>query len=227
MRARTVVLSLALLTGAGIAGTTHVWREATALPEWYVEGEDAVEVDEVALESPERPVEAAPGESNVLPAAPAPGEAAQGTPPAPRAAQAKSKRREVRQFHRHGVPPGTRTPIKASRAVLDGKDLEAGVVLDLSNVPREQLSSKDRAIYDRAILAFPALARRDVYVGIEDEPQADGGVLRLGPNPKVRVGNLRYPLDKVAEKLGIPPDELRRDVDRELARLGLQSGASR
>lgn len=226
MRAKNVAIGLVLLAGTGIAGATYVWRQATALPEWYVEGEVSAEED--------RPTSAAPEpEAGMRAEQPAlrGGVAFEHDPPspsagdgftAPRSKSTAPPRREVRQFHRRGLPPGTRTPVKASRATLDGEHLEAGVVLDLSNIPRDQLTPHDRALYDRAILAFPALARRDVYVGIEDEPRSDGKVLRLGPNPKIRVGNLRYSLAKAAEKLGIPPDELRREFDRELARIGLQ-----
>ena len=110
--------------------------------------------------------------------------------------------------------------MRASRAVLDGDELEAGVVLDLSKVPRDKLVERDKKLYERAVKNFPGITKRDVYVGIEDEPVAKDGVLQLGPDPKVRIGNLRYSLDDAAQRLGMSPTDLRRELDRELERLG-------
>lgn len=202
---------LTLLVGVGIAVALYLWRQATALPEWYVEeaadvGAESSPPEQEPASSPEAPPSALP-----LP-----------SPQAARPSKPAARRQVRRNFHQRGLPPGTQTPIKASRALLEDGKLEAGVVLDLSAVPRDQLVEHDRRLYDRAMEAFPALARRDVYVGVEDHPQTTAGGLELGPKPQVRIGNLRYSLDKAAQKLGMPPEELRREFNRELKHLGLQ-----
>jgi hypothetical protein len=112
--------------------------------------------------------------------------------------------------------------VKASKAVLKDGKLEAGVVLDLSKVSTDKLTDRDRGLYDKAVANFPGITRRDVYVGVEDQPVTEDGVLQLGASPQIRVGNLRYPLDKAAAKLGMSPAQLRAELDRELQRLGVK-----
>jgi hypothetical protein len=108
----------------------------------------------------------------------------------------------------------------AGEASCEDGRFQAGVVVDLSRIPKDKLVARDRELYDRAVDQFPGITKRDVYIGIEDRPVSADGVLQLGPAPEVRVGNLRYPLDTAARKIGMSPAELRRELDLELHRLG-------
>ncbi len=225
-----VVVVLALL---GAVAAYVLWRQATALPEW---AED--EVAEQAELSPDAPLEWEPqtGGSEDPPSAevaealraaeadPQPGPAA----PQRRARKPrrKAKRYVLKGFHRKGKGNG-KTAVRASRAVLEGDELEAGVVLDLSRLKEGGMSESDRSVYERAIRAFPSLKSRNVYVGIEDHPVQKDGVLQLGSQPKLRVGNLRYDLGKAAAKLDMSEAELRRSFNRELRRLGFKDPQAR
>lgn len=222
---KKLLVAAALLLLLGALAAAYLWRQATALPDWYEDASVSVPPDSEGDGSPEV--------AEFVPTPEASGAAAEVTPPAgdppppPGASSPKprTKRKEVRNFHTRGLPAGTQTPIKASRAVLENGELEAGVVLDLSRIPRDGLVPRDRELYDRAVQSFPALARRDVYVGIEDRPQIQDGAVKLGSNPKIRVGNLRYSLERAAANLGMSEQELRREFDRELGRLGLAADA--
>lgn len=173
-------------------------------------------------------------------------EAATPQPPAPKRkrTKGKAKRHEMRGFHRRarkkkkskgkskaqskGNSDGGKRPkaVKASRAVYEDGHLEIGMIVDLSNVPRDKLSKKDRRRYDRAVANFPGLTKRDVWVGVEDEPVAVDGFLQLGPNAQVRVGKLRYSLSGAATRLGMKPAQLRSELNRELRRLGFVDPAT-
>jgi hypothetical protein len=209
------VAALIIVVAIGV----HLWREATALPDWYTEA-DAASLAEYAADEPEdaapvawvpdaRPPEAPPELDNPSLAP------AQGT-----RTQRSAGRHELRGFHRRAKKGDGRSPVKASRAIYEDGQLQAGVVFDLSRIPKDELVARDRELYDRAVEHFPGITRRDVYIGIEDRPVSTEGVLQLGPEPKVRVGNLRYSLDTAAQKIGMSSHELRRELDRELHRLG-------
>ena len=227
-------LAVVALIGAGVA--YYMFRQATALPEWY-EAELAVEElrtadsegEDIGWEPLEPDSEVEPDDEEIEPATPPVGGAAgpQGAAPAP--AKPKTRRRKsagpkvMRGFHRRsrrGKKKGKKTAVKASRATYHKGKLEAGVVLDLSRVPKDKLTEADKKLYDRAVRGFPGLTKRDVYVGVEDHPITRDGVLQLGSNPKVRVGNLRYSLPSAASKLGMSESQLRRDFNNELRRLG-------
>lgn len=202
--------AVGLVVLAGVA--FYLWRQATALPDWYEEERvDELRAEEPPAGAPPRWVAIPVEEEEPSPQTPDEEEPPPGV---------KAKRYVLRNFHRRGGADQP-TAIEASRATYDGKRLEAGVVLDLSRVPKDKLTPRDKALYERAVEQFPGLTRRNVYVGLEDRPVREGEALRLGEFPKVRVGNLRYDLDDAARRLGMTEAELRREFDRELARLGL------
>lgn len=222
-----IAVAIVALIGAGVA--YYMFRQATALPEWY-EAELALESEPVDEDAPMgwEPIEGAelepvPEESQPTETPRSGGAPDKGAAPksAPRKRSAtKRGPRVMRGFHRRRATKGKKTAVKASRATYDNGKLEAGVVLDLSRVPKENLTPRDKRLYERAVEGFPGLTKRDVYVGIEDRPVSKDGVLQLGDSPKVRVGNLRYSLSSAAAKLGMSEATLRRDFDNELRRLG-------
>lgn len=211
-------LALVILLG-GIAGYWW-WRQHVALPEWYAQtdAEELIEGDEAELAPPDAGLVWIPVEDAREEAAPP---AADGKPTPKKTGRAK--RYEMRGFHRQRQSKDAPKTVKASRAILEDGELEAGVVLDLSALPKDKLSERDRELYRKAIEAFPSLTKRDVYVGIEDTPVEQDGVLQLGPSPKVRIGNARYDLDTAARKIGMSPAQLREEINRELRRMGVQS----
>lgn len=222
-------ITVGVLVVVALCVAWWLWREVTALPQWYEQDAQAYEGDadtkgppqwialdergDPILEDPFAELDMQEAEAT-LEAVPAPTESKR------RGRQARAH--EMRGFHRsrRKKKAGDKA-IKASRAHFRDGELEVGAVVDLSRIPKDKLSEKDRAMYDRAVRNFPGLTKRDVYVGVEDHPITRDGYLQLGPHPTVRVGNLRYPLAKAAGKLGLSESRLRRDVDRELRRMGL------
>ncbi len=221
-------ISLGVVLVVTLAVGWWLWRQVTALPEWYEQDAQAYEGDPrdegpphwIALDERGDPVAEDPFEEVALQQAEATLEHVPAQEAGPRRRQARAH--EMRGFHRsrRDHKAGDKA-IKASRAHYRDGQLEVGAILDLSRVPKDKLSAKDRDMYDRAVRNFPGLTKRDVYVGIEDHPTTRDGYLQLGPNPTVRIGNLRYPLSKAAGKLGMSESHLRRDVDRELRRMGM------
>ena len=221
-------ISVGVLLVLSIGVGWWLWRQVTALPEWYEQDAQAYEGDPeaegpphwIALDERGDPIAEDPFEDVQLQRA----EATLEHVPAPtktnRRKQARSH--EMRGFHRARPKKAAGDKaIKASRAHYQDGELEVGAIVDLSRIPKDKLSPRDQDMYDRAVRNFPGLTKRDVYVGVEDHPVTRDGYLQLGPNPTVRVGNLRYPLAKAADKLGMSESKLRRDVDRELRRMGM------
>lgn len=176
------------------------------------------------------------------------GEEAMPPPPPPQPEKTskrsgKAKRHELRGFHRGltkqrkrrkkepPLSPAEKAAreeaakkkaqaVRASRAVYEDGHLEVGVILDLSDFPADKLNDKDRARYERAVKNFPGLTNRDVWVGVEDDAVIVDGYLQLGADAKVRVGKLTYSLAGAAKRLGMKPEQLLREVNRELRRAG-------
>ncbi len=199
-----IALALLLLIAGGVVA--WFWHQATALPEWYAE----IELEDAAAPTGEL-------QWAVVPDAEPPPPGAEPPPPTK-----KPKRREIRNFHlrAHVSTPEARKAFRASRATYEDGHLEAGVIVNAGKVSQDALSKKDKGFFQRLIRAFPSLAKRDVYVALEDEPVvAEDGILQLGAHPKIRVGKLSYSLDQVAKKLGVSSAAARRDINKELRRL--------
>lgn len=240
-----IALAVLLLVAGGIVA--YLWHQATALPQWYTEGDlqeyagEAIDgdgptaaprwiaLDEQGHRLPEAdPVPLPPPFEGDPASAPAP-ESAEAPPssaaPSRRAGRSapRASRHELRGFHVRrgkGGKPKRSPAIRASRAVYEQGRLEIGVILDLSRLPQDKLGPKDRRRYERAVANFPGITKRDVWVGVEDEPITVDGYLQLSPGAEVRVGKLTYPLASAAERMGMSQMQLRMELNRELRRLG-------
>ncbi len=199
LRKILIALVALLLLAGGVAA--YLWHEATALPDWYTEGSGA----EASASG------GASGGSATLPVDP-------GWVPAE-----DGETQQMRNFHTRTtkIKPALRRAIKGSRATYrkDGR-VEAGMVANIGDVREEELSANDRDLLDQATSAFPSLKKRDVYIGVEGDTVVKDGVVQLGANPKVKIGNLSYSLPDAAARLGMNEAKLRAELNAELARMG-------
>lgn len=197
-----VLLVLLLIAGGVIF---YLYSQATALPDWYAE-----EVAAGPATAAPEPPEAADGSLQWAPAKTTTGE--------------PSKRKELRNFHRKAAKknPEVAKVIKSSRASFENGVLEMGVIADLRNLPKDQLRGDQAEFFQKVHNSFPSATDREVYIGVEDPgPVLAGGNIQLGPDAKLRVGNLSYDIDSAATKLGMSPAALRKQFDDQIKALGV------
>jgi hypothetical protein len=198
--AKKIGLGLLILVILLAAGLGWLWMRLTALPDWYESGEFIAE-DGTPRVDPDWVV--IPSESDA------------------------AHRYQLRNPHLRRRPEVEATPIskaiKGSRAVWadegSRQELDAGAVINLSEMDLDELDAADRASYQQAIDAFPALTGRDVYVGIEGEVGKQGDQLTLGPDVQLLIGDTHYSLKSAAKKLGMSEAQLRESIEKELAKL--------
>lgn len=217
---RRLAIAAALLLLVALVAGAWVWNQATALPDWAEEEPPTALVDPQGAHGPGAPadpddVAPPPLRWSVPEAGGSPAD-----PPA-QAAPKKSRKRELRNFHLHAADRNRviRKAVRTSRATYEDGKLEAGVVIVPGEIDVKSMPAKDRALVQRALRSFPGLKGKRVYVALEDEPKVVKGVLQLGPDTQIRVGELRYPLSAFARKLGVSAAEIRKQVNRELRRL--------
>lgn len=188
-----VALVLLLLVGVGLG---VLWKRLTALPDWY-ESPDMIAEDGNLQVDPDW-VRIPHGE-----------------PHAGGYVLRNPHLRAPKQAPLHKA-------MKKSRVTYDHGDLDAGAVINLSKMDLDSLSPKERERYQQTIDAFPALAERDVYVGIEGGVDRGDGTITLGRDTKLRIGDTRYSLDNAAKRLKMSEAELRVAIEKELARMKVQ-----
>jgi len=174
-----------------------LWRRLTALPDWY---EDPAMISEDGSPHIDR-------EWVRIPA----GE--------PRAGEQVLRNPHLR-VSKASTP--VQKAIKRSRASYNEGQLDAGAVINLSEMDLDSLSAQDRAQYQSTIEAFPALTGRNVYVGVEGGVTRNDGSLALGSNTKLRIGDTRYTLATAAKRLGMSEKQLRASIEDELGRMDFQ-----
>jgi hypothetical protein len=187
-----LVLLLVVALALGI-----LWRRLTALPDWYetsdMIGEDgSPQIDRYWVQIPS-------GE--------------------PHAGGYVLRNPHLRV---QGKPAPLQQAIKRSRATYDKGELEAGAVLNLSQMDLDSLSVDERERFQQTIDAFPALSGRDVYVGIEGAVERGDGSVALGSDTKLRIGDTRYSLATAAKRLKMSESQLRASIEKELARMNVQ-----
>lgn len=200
LRKLLIALAALVVLAAGVA--YYLWHQATALPEWYDPN--------------------APGTAVASAEGGAPASAPQVDTEWVQSADGQGQ--EMKNFHLRTskIKPGIRKAIKASRATYKDGHVEAGMVANLGDVSPDELSKGDQNFLNKASEAFPSLKERDVYIGVEGETVVKDGVVQLGPNSKVKIGNLSYSLPDAARRLGMDESKLRAELNAELARMGVR-----
>ncbi len=229
---KKLILGGGMVLLLAIGGGLYLWSQATALPDWYEEQVDEPNVGRFTR-SPEQPPTPRHGGLGPAPLSLVWDDSSTATgqqdlpqvvvSPKKHGAGPRRKRvkKEIRSFHLQGAVrnPTLQGAIRGSRATYDSGKLEAGVVLNLSDVSRDDFSSRDQKTLDQALQAFPSLAKQSVYVGLEDEPVFRDGIMQLGSHPRVKIGKLDYSLAAAARRLGLSNAVLRGQIDAELRRL--------
>lgn len=210
-----------LVVGVGWLAWTH--HQLTRLPQWAEEA-DAEQVGEPVPETGGGP---SPGGWVVIPDDAAGPESAPQVQPIARPPRTKappprrSNAYRLRRFHlrREFANPVWRRAVTASRAELRDGEMTAGVVLDLRKVEARHLSSEARAVLRRARKLVPGLASRRVHVGLEDAPDLTGDFVQLGDDPVIVIGAKRWPLRKLAPRLGLSTGHIRQEINAALRKL--------
>jgi hypothetical protein len=111
--------------------------------------------------------------------------------------------------------PITKAIEQANTTIQNGR-IETGAVINLNRVTAEQLSTQEREALTKVLKTFPAVGDRPFYVGIEGKPRIENGQVVLDESTRIRLGDLRFTLIEVAERLGIPPETLQERIRLQL-----------
>lgn len=215
VKKRWVFLSCILLGVVG--GPLFAWHQATQLPEWYENPTIAGSVidlnDRTTLHQAEQSVETKL--EQIQPAT-------NGT------AEVELNATDINtllaaEVARIADAQNLTSGVKRIKTSVENGKIESGAVVNLSDLPEGALNQQQQHLVTKLIETFPALAKRDVYVGIEGTPTVENGQLNLA-GTQLRIGNLRFSMADVASQLGISETTLNEELIQRLApeRFGIQ-----
>ena len=94
--------------------------------------------------------------------------------------------------------------------------LESGAVVNLANIPRNELAPGETQALDKVVKTFPMLENKELYLGISGKPRIENGQLKLDENTQVKLGNLSLSLAELSQRLGIPQEQLEQKLSLSL-----------
>lgn len=104
--------------------------------------------------------------------------------------------------------------------IQDGQ-VQSGAVVNLSEIPTEQLNPTEQALLEQLSRTFPALADREIYIGLEGQPSFEQGRLLLSEDTVVRVGDLRLTLNQLQSLFGVSREQIEQQINQKLQQEGL------
>ncbi len=215
IKKRWVFLSCVVLGVLG--GPLFAWHQATQLPEWYENPTIAGNVldlnDRASLQQAEQTVETKLEQVKSTPSGSTEVELNEADVNAILAAKVASI----------ADAQNLSTGVKQIKTSVENGKIESGAIVNLADLPEGALSQQQQNIVTKLIEAFPALAKRDVYVGIEGTPTVENGQLNLA-GTQLRIGNLRFSMADVASQLGVSEETLNEELIRRIApqQVGIQ-----
>jgi hypothetical protein len=230
-----------LLSGVSLSFVYYYWRQATQIPAWYtaqakstpstLEFSNSSELRATRTRLKEK-IEASIAKSQaVAPETPLPSSQTNSSSQtitnsnAPETSQknveVELSDREVNELVMTTVAEHTghsqilaNTP-SLHTTIKDGV-LESGTVVNLANLPREEMSESERAALEKVVKTFPFLESKEIYVGISGKPQIENGQLKLDNNTKLKLGNVSLSLSELSQRLGISQENIEQKLNLSL-----------
>ncbi len=227
---KKLLLIFLLLSCGGISFLYYYWRQATQLPDWYTNqslntqktlDRNSSSKLTAARSRLKEKLEASIAKSNVI--------APESTLPLDSSTSSKTESTE-RKISKKSVEIELSEPevndlvmttvaqrLGSSKILANTPDfhttikdgiLESGTVINLENVPKNQLAESESDALDKVIKTFPFLEKQKVYVAISGKPKIENGEVKLDENTKIKLGNLSLSIPELSERLGIPQEKI-------------------
>lgn len=112
-------------------------------------------------------------------------------------------------LHQKAIDNKLAPAVKGVNTTMQGDVIESGAVLNLSELPIEQLPSSEKAFFEKLLAVFPDLGKREVYIGMAGKPTVKNGQIQLDDNTQIKLGNLSFSISELAQRLGVSDDQIR------------------
>ncbi len=224
---RILVIGLVLVAGASV-GAIAAWQQATHLPQWYTQTE-ATEADpDIAILTAQQlaqPQEVEKIRLNLNRTVEAAVTQSEPNPEQPTQVQLNAQDFNhllVSALPESAVSEEVYSAIKGIETQIKQDRLKSGAVVNIGELPLEQLPERYQKIAKDVFNTFPALKNREVYVGIEGQPRLKDGRLELDDQTRIKVGNISLSQQEVSRRLGVSPSDLNRLLTLNVGNLQVQ-----
>lgn len=227
MKRLLIVVSLVVAGVTAVAA--YYWQQATQLPAWYTtsQSEPTVQSEPPAAQSPTIAASADPDRTTTDNRSSAQAKTTarsdtKATEPSPLTAKTQLTKQQLRQNEltrlfttevtRKAESKKLGSALKAANTTIQNGTVESGAVVNLKDISPDQLPPDERAFFAKLMTAFPELGRQSFYIGVAGKPRVKDGQAQLGEDLRVKLGNLSFTPAQLSERLGIPEDQIRQQL---------------
>ena len=106
----------------------------------------------------------------------------------------------LEEVHRQ-IPEESDQVMKALRCEVEGGQVLIESVINLDEIPLKKLSPTQQNAVKKLLGSFPEDSRQNFYIGISGRPVLNDERIELGPEAKVQLGKMKYPLNSILAQI--------------------------
>lgn len=100
--------------------------------------------------------------------------------------------------------------------IVEGR-IEIGLVINLSEIPPEEMTEEERERVGQVTRFLPFLGEQDLYVAVSGVPVASEGVVMVDRDVQVKLAFLTLPIAEMGEMFGVDTEPFRRELALDLS----------
>ena len=211
---KRLLLIFSLILGAMGMSVFFLWKQATQLPEWYIQSspnetfisstkqaKNSKNSEEVLRKVSDNLTEKTTGEVELD------------------AEEVNSliissigKQDKVRKFA---------SAIKGTNTKIENGKISVGAVIETASIPIQDLSAQKETKIVQFLQRLPG-KEKHVYIGIEGKPSIHNQELSFDDKTRVSLGYLSFPIAEVSQNIGIPQETINQLLSQELKKLPIK-----
>lgn len=106
----------------------------------------------------------------------------------------------LEEIHRQ-IPEESDQVVKALRCEMEKDQVFIESVINLDEIPLKKLSATQQNAVKKLLSSFPKDSRQNFYVGISGNPVLINDRVELGPESRVQLGKMEYPLQSILAQI--------------------------
>ncbi|MGL5032894.1 MAG: hypothetical protein ACRC6M_03730, partial [Microcystaceae cyanobacterium] len=107
-------------------------------------------------------------------------------------------------------------PVPTVQTQINADSLKIGAVINPKQLESANLSPSQRDLVSKVTASFPQLQDQEFYLGIEGKTNLENGKISLTKDSQIKVGNLRFTVAEIAQRLAIPPEKVQQALQLNL-----------
>ena len=211
---KRLLLIFSLILGAMGMSVFFLWKQATQLPEWYIQSSP----NETFISSTKQAKNSKNSEEVLRKVSDNLTDKTVG--------EVELDEEEVNSLILSSISKKDNTSkfaraIKGTNTRIQNGKISVGAVIETSSIPVHELSARKQTKIIQLLQNLP-VKEKNIYIGIEGTPSIRNQQLSFDDTARISLGNFSFPITEVSQNLGIPQESLSQLIAQELKKLPIK-----